>query len=363
VAVDDELQVWLDDDLVDRAAPSRWTHVTTAAEAISLLDTGRVVELSLDHDLGDDERFGRGVDVVDWLAEQQEVHDRVLWPRDGITLHTANGVGRDTMARTVERYAQQRLRVRRSVTASGKLRLRFAPHETIAQLVEEAARLAGTEPRPSALYLAAGDDTRPFVFLQSAFLASHSAADVPAPAVFVYVDRKPAEMLPLDWSNTHPSGRETLVDSRPMVTVGVVVLGSDDPASRRRFGLVRLQARDQEVIRWMRDEGWLPDVAVTVRDGCNGFGGQERGRCEAQLRRRDNQLASLVGPQQIRWWVTDHFKGIREPVTSPLRDGDEVRSSDDEFDLVLRLRARLSAEWGWDGGCVQGATLFEAVSR
>src|SRR5664279_2370966 len=44
--------------------PSGWTHVTTVKQATDLLDTGRVVELSLDHDLGDDERFGRGIEVV-----------------------------------------------------------------------------------------------------------------------------------------------------------------------------------------------------------------------------------------------------------------------------------------------------------
>ena len=79
------LRVWLDDDLVDRAAPEGWIHVTTAWDAIDLLKTRRVVELSLDHDLSDDERFGRGVDVVDFIAEQQEVHGRDLWPRDGIS--------------------------------------------------------------------------------------------------------------------------------------------------------------------------------------------------------------------------------------------------------------------------------------
>ena len=100
-----EIRLWLDDDLIDRAAPEGWVHVTTAPEAIRLLDTRRVVELSLDHDLGDDDRFGRGIDVVDWLAEQQEVHDRPLWPRDGITIHSANAYGRDAMVRAIENYA------------------------------------------------------------------------------------------------------------------------------------------------------------------------------------------------------------------------------------------------------------------
>src|ERR1039458_6608833 len=117
---DDEIRLWLDDDLVDRAAPPGWTHVTTVKDATDLLDTGRVVELSLDHDLGDDERFGRGIEVVDWLAEQQEVHGRVLWPRDGLIVHSANPAGRDAMIRAAENYAAKVVRVRRSLMPSGR---------------------------------------------------------------------------------------------------------------------------------------------------------------------------------------------------------------------------------------------------
>ena len=123
---DEEVRLWLDDHLVDRGAPKGWVHVTTAWEAIELLDRRRVVELSLDHDLGDDEHFGRGVDVVDWLAEQQEVHGRVLWPRDGITIHSANPSGRDAMVRAIEHYASRTVDVHRSLTPSGKPRLTFS---------------------------------------------------------------------------------------------------------------------------------------------------------------------------------------------------------------------------------------------
>ena len=104
---DEELRVWLDDDLVDRKPPAGWVHATTAWETIELLGAGRVVELSLDHDLGDDERFGRGIDVIDFVAEQQEIHGRPLWPRDGIHLHTANPVGRETMARSIRNYCER----------------------------------------------------------------------------------------------------------------------------------------------------------------------------------------------------------------------------------------------------------------
>ncbi|WP_354699070.1 hypothetical protein DSM112329_04777 [Paraconexibacter sp. AEG42_29] len=122
-----EIRVWLDDDLVDRPAPAGWTHAVTAWEAIELLDTGTVVELSLDHDLGDDDRCGTGNTVVNWLAEQQGVYDRVPWPRDGITLHTANASGRARMAAGIRHEAGRRLRVRESCTPGGKPVFRFEP--------------------------------------------------------------------------------------------------------------------------------------------------------------------------------------------------------------------------------------------
>jgi len=120
-----ELRVWLDDLLDDRGAPPGWVHVTTAHAAIALLDGGDVVELSLDHDLGDDDVAGKGVDVVDHIAEQQMVAGRDLWPRDGITIHSANPAGRDQMARTIQRYASDLHVVKRTVSATGKPRFTF----------------------------------------------------------------------------------------------------------------------------------------------------------------------------------------------------------------------------------------------
>jgi hypothetical protein len=119
------IRLWLDDDLVDRKAPEGWLQVTTAWAAIEWLDCEVVVALSLDHDLGDDERFGRGIDVVNWLGEQQEVHDRPLWPEQGITLHTANPYGRDAMARAIRADAGRRFGVVEERTSGGKPKLMF----------------------------------------------------------------------------------------------------------------------------------------------------------------------------------------------------------------------------------------------
>jgi hypothetical protein len=62
-------------------------------EAIALLETGRVTELSLDHDLGDDER-GTGYDVVLWIEEA--VITRGFVPPK-IFVHSANSSARQKM--------------------------------------------------------------------------------------------------------------------------------------------------------------------------------------------------------------------------------------------------------------------------
>ncbi|GJH12635.1 hypothetical protein CBA19CS22_11700 [Caballeronia novacaledonica] len=59
------MKVFLDD---ERVTPQGWTRVYWPQEAIRLLETGTVEELSLDHDLGDDSR-GTGYDVILWIEE------------------------------------------------------------------------------------------------------------------------------------------------------------------------------------------------------------------------------------------------------------------------------------------------------
>lgn len=59
------MKVFLDD---EREAPTGWIHVHWPEEAIALLRTGNITEISLDHDLGDDQH-GTGYDVVLWIEE------------------------------------------------------------------------------------------------------------------------------------------------------------------------------------------------------------------------------------------------------------------------------------------------------
>ena len=76
------------------------------SEAIDLLKTGQVTEISLDHDLGDDER-GTGYDVVLWIEEAVARHSFVP---PCIKVHSANTSARDKMLsgiRSIERIANE----------------------------------------------------------------------------------------------------------------------------------------------------------------------------------------------------------------------------------------------------------------
>ena len=84
------MKVFLDD---ERSAPEGWIQVRWPDEAIALLRAGGVEELSLDHDLGDDEH-GTGYDVLLWLEE--EVATRGFAP-PRIRIHSANVSARQKM--------------------------------------------------------------------------------------------------------------------------------------------------------------------------------------------------------------------------------------------------------------------------
>jgi hypothetical protein len=84
------MKVYLDD---ERATPDGWMRVYWPSEAIELLKSVQVTEISLDHDLGDDER-GTGYDIVLWIEEQVVLHGFVP-PK--ISVHSANVSARAKM--------------------------------------------------------------------------------------------------------------------------------------------------------------------------------------------------------------------------------------------------------------------------
>lgn len=101
------IKLWLDDDLEIRhpkdflpldvpgfSDPSEWTWVTTAAEAIDLIKTGRVTHMSLDHDLGDRDTCGDGSEVANYVekASFNNKIPKIIWH-----IHSANPVGEANM--------------------------------------------------------------------------------------------------------------------------------------------------------------------------------------------------------------------------------------------------------------------------
>jgi hypothetical protein len=102
------LRVFVDDDLEHRRPRGDdWIRVATASEAIVLLETGRVVALSLDHDLGSEETL-TGYDIVLHLEERLRQDGVDLWPTEMIEVHSGNVVGAMKIARGID--ANTRLR-------------------------------------------------------------------------------------------------------------------------------------------------------------------------------------------------------------------------------------------------------------
>jgi len=82
--------LWLDD---YRPMPAHYTHwAKTAREAIALLETGEVVEISLDHDLANEHETG--YDVAKWIEER--AHAGTL-KKMRCKVHSQNVVGKQNI--------------------------------------------------------------------------------------------------------------------------------------------------------------------------------------------------------------------------------------------------------------------------
>jgi hypothetical protein len=86
-----------------------WTWARSYAEAIAVLQTGKVTEASLDHDLTERRTLGiddgslTGLDVVRWMAAND------VWPKNGVSVHSLNANGRAQMEAIIAgAHARQR---------------------------------------------------------------------------------------------------------------------------------------------------------------------------------------------------------------------------------------------------------------
>lgn len=95
----DEIHLWLDD---ERPMPGYYTHhCKTAQEAIDLLKTGKVVSISLDHDLGADSDNTNTGYYVACFIEKETILGRLPEIRT-MRVHTANPVGRKNICMALQ---------------------------------------------------------------------------------------------------------------------------------------------------------------------------------------------------------------------------------------------------------------------
>ncbi|MDP9225671.1 MAG: hypothetical protein M3P18_17890 [Actinomycetota bacterium] len=76
-----------------------WAWIKSAFEAITLLETGHVVEVSLDFDLGDRDEVGDGYLVVTWVEERVAMDDDYIPPI--LHVHSSNMAGRQRLEAAV----------------------------------------------------------------------------------------------------------------------------------------------------------------------------------------------------------------------------------------------------------------------
>ena len=100
------MKVWLDD---LRLEPEGWVRCHTPDDVISLLQTGQVVEISLDHDLGllDGEREQTGYNVLLWIEQQVAMAG---FKPPIMRVHSANTVAHDRMLaaiKSIDRLAEE----------------------------------------------------------------------------------------------------------------------------------------------------------------------------------------------------------------------------------------------------------------
>lgn len=84
------MKIFLDD---LRIAPDGWTHLYWPEDVIAMLKNKNVKEISLDHDLGNDDH-GTGYDVILWIEEQVVLNG---YNPPKIKVHSANSSARMKM--------------------------------------------------------------------------------------------------------------------------------------------------------------------------------------------------------------------------------------------------------------------------
>lgn len=99
------MKIYMDD---ARETPKGWTRTYTVEETIAALLTRTCTHLSLDNDLGENQK--EGYKVLDWLEET--VYNDSTFPMPEVTVHSSNASRVEYMhrvLRSIERIRQQQV--------------------------------------------------------------------------------------------------------------------------------------------------------------------------------------------------------------------------------------------------------------
>jgi hypothetical protein len=96
------MKVYLDD---ERKTPEGWVRTYSSEETITLLRTGRVQVLSMDHDLGFPDDRDNGNKVVLWLEEQVILHNFI--PPAEMVVHSSNSSAVQKMLLGIEQIKKK----------------------------------------------------------------------------------------------------------------------------------------------------------------------------------------------------------------------------------------------------------------
>ena len=88
------MKLWIDD---KREAPQGWTAVKSSRDALRLVQTGIVDEVSFDHDLGGEDTAYKVATYIEEMAFMGMI-PRLKWQ-----IHSQNPVGRDRILAALER--------------------------------------------------------------------------------------------------------------------------------------------------------------------------------------------------------------------------------------------------------------------
>lgn len=102
------MKVFLDD---LRPTPEGWVLAKTCSEAIKFLESGEVTDISLDHDLGDENGVGTGYDVILWM-ECKVYLDH--WKPPRIYVHSDNSSAALKMKAGIESIREKALENKRN---------------------------------------------------------------------------------------------------------------------------------------------------------------------------------------------------------------------------------------------------------